>query len=78
MPAVHPETTADPPASRKLLRTVVGTGLTAAVIAIAVALPDQAAAAPSLEDKLKTVASDLKEAKSELSDLKDRHEDAKT
>lgn len=78
MPAVRTESHADSAPSRKLIRSLVGTGLTAAVIAIAVALPDQAAAEPSLDDKLKTVAAELKEAKSDLSDLKDRRAEAKT
>ncbi|ADD41133.1 C40 family peptidase [Stackebrandtia nassauensis] len=77
MPAVYPESNGDSPSSRKLIRSLVGTGLTAAVIAIAVALPDQAAAKPSLEDKLKTVSSELKDAKSDLADLKERRSDVK-
>lgn len=76
MPAVLPESHGDSTSSRKLLRSLVGTGLTAAVIAVAVALPDRAAAEPSPQDKLKTVSSDLKTAETELSELKDRRSDA--
>lgn len=76
MPAANPQLRAASTPSRKLVRSLLGTGLTAVVVAIAVALPDQAAAAPNLEDKLKTVSADLKEAKSDLGDLKDRRTDA--